>query len=61
MHTTGYDAPYLLLQARALLAQTYADGGDSFHGLTRELQDAFLMAVADLIGRAEDLLIPGGN
>ena len=50
------DPAYLLNQAHALLAQTFAQAGESFRELNADTQDAYLSAVSDLIAEAESLL-----
>lgn len=46
------DTALVLIQARALLAQTFGAGGDSFRELTPDMQDAYLSAVDELLVKA---------
>lgn len=46
------DTALVLTQARALLAQTFGHGGESFRELTPDMQDAYLSAVDDLLVKA---------
>ncbi|MCY1366841.1 hypothetical protein D9M69_537480 [compost metagenome] len=46
------DTAWVLTQARALLAQTFGHGGDSFRELTPDMQDAYLSAVDELLVKA---------
>lgn len=46
------DTALVLTQARALLAQTFGHGGDSFRELTPDMQDAYLTTVDELLVKA---------
>lgn len=49
-------AGYPLTQARALLAQTHGQAGESFRDLTPDMQDAYMGAVDELLVKALGLL-----
>lgn len=49
-------AGYPLTQARALLAQTHGQAGESFRDLTPDMQDAYMGVVDELLAKAIILL-----